>query len=184
VQGVRFGAALSSSRPRWGPRSDTTPVNRQLWGRMTVTMPVRSQFAVVATGGTESSIVDAARPSRFFTLGMRWTPFARTRPAVGADGAVAGAELAIARASAGEGACTITMHAPHARSVEVTGDFTHWKPLALHEYAEGEWKATLALAPGTYRLNTRIDGGAWEVPRGVPAMDDEFNGRVGIVVVR
>jgi len=184
VRGVRFSAALSSSRPRWGPRSDTTPVNRQLWGRLNVTMPVRSQFAVVASGGTESSIMDAMRPSRFFTLGMRWTPFARTRRPAESDGAAAAPEFAIARATAGAGTCTITMRAPHARSVEVTGDFTHWKPIALHESADGQWETTLTLAPGTYRMNTRVDGGAWTVPRGVPAMDDEFNGRVGIVVVR
>jgi hypothetical protein len=43
---------------------------------------------------------------------------------------------------------------------------------------------TLALAPGTYRFNIRVDGGAWVVPVGVTRLADEFGGTVGLLTVR
>jgi hypothetical protein len=41
----------------------------------------------------------------------------------------------------------------------------------------------LRLAPGTYRINLRIDGGAWEELPGYPTARDEFGGVVGVIVV-
>ena len=43
---------------------------------------------------------------------------------------------------------------------------------------------TLDLKPGAYRMNLRVDGERWLPPPGTAAVDDEFNGRVGLVVVR
>lgn len=72
-----------------------------------------------------------------------------------------------------------------ATSVEVSGDFTDWEPVALTAGApgQGEWLVTLPLKAGTYRFNVRVDGGEWTVPAGVTAMTDEFGGRVGLLTV-
>ena len=59
------------------------------------------------------------------------------------------------------------------------GEFTDWRPVALHR-SGSDWTATLTVAPGTYRMNVRIDGGAWAVPPGVTALEDDF-GVVGIL---
>ena len=78
----------------------------------------------------------------------------------------------------------VVMRVPHARRVEVSGDFNAWKAVELHETHPDTWEATLTLAPGTYHLSVRIDGARWTAPPGVPTLEDEFNGTVGIVVVR
>ena len=42
----------------------------------------------------------------------------------------------------------------------------------------------MPLQPGTHRMNIRIDGDSWTAPPGLPTVNDEFSGRVGILVVR
>ncbi|OGT95496.1 MAG: hypothetical protein A3I79_01580 [Gemmatimonadetes bacterium RIFCSPLOWO2_02_FULL_71_11] len=70
-----------------------------------------------------------------------------------------------------------------ARVVEVAGDFTDWQAVPLVADADGTWSLAEPLGPGTYRLNLRVDGGAWSVPAGLAAERDDFNGVVGILVV-
>lgn len=47
-----------------------------------------------------------------------------------------------------------------AKSVCVTGDFTRWSEegIPLAHSGDGEWKATLGLAPGEYQYRLRVDG--------------------------
>jgi len=40
------------------------------------------------------------------------------------------------------------------------------------------------LAAGVHRVNVRVDGGEWRVPTGLSAVDDDFEGKVGLLVVR
>jgi len=76
-----------------------------------------------------------------------------------------------------------------AMAVEVTGDFTDWQPVALHRTDQGGsglggvWEAVLAITPGIHRINVRLDGGQWLVPLGARVMEDEFGGKVGLIVV-
>jgi len=74
----------------------------------------------------------------------------------------------------------LRLRAPHARRVELMGEFTDWKPVALQRSGGSDWTATLTVPPGIYRMNVRIDGGAWAVPPGVTALEDDF-GVVGIL---
>jgi hypothetical protein len=64
------------------------------------------------------------------------------------------------------------------------GDFTDWKAEALIPKGGGRWELPIALTPGVHHLNVRFDGGDWVVPSGAVAVNDEFGGRVGLVVVR
>lgn len=98
-----------------------------------------------------------------------------TRPVPG----IAGFEIG----DIGEGQWLLRVDAPLAQLVEVMGDFTDWQPLRLLPSGDGAWTAVLPLAPGTYRLNIRVDGGTWGVPPGVGAAMDEFSGRVGVLIV-
>jgi len=79
---------------------------------------------------------------------------------------------------------TLVVHAGEASNIEVSGDFTDWEPVPLAPGAGATWMVTLPLAPGTYRFNIRIDGGAWVVPVGVTRLADEFGGTVGLLTVR
>jgi len=67
--------------------------------------------------------------------------------------------------------------------VELSGDFNGWKAVALHESQPGLWETTLTLAPGTHRLNMRVNGDRWVAPPGLATTDDDFNGTVGLLVV-
>lgn len=81
-----------------------------------------------------------------------------------------------------DGMATLEVTAPRARSVEIAADFTDWEPVPLVP-GDGAWRHEQHLAPGTYRINIRFDGGAWEVPEGLPTVADEFGGEVGLLVV-
>lgn len=83
--------------------------------------------------------------------------------------------------SAGAGQRSIRVRAPDARRVELMGDFTQWQVVSLVRLPDGTWSVTLPLAPGTYRMNIRVDGGAWGVPPGLPALSDDFGGVIGVL---
>ena len=78
----------------------------------------------------------------------------------------------------------VTIHAPAARSVEISGDFSQWQPLALVSKSDGSWSVAVPLRSGTYQTVVRIDGGAWQAPPGLLSLVDEFGGVVGLLVVR
>ena len=71
-----------------------------------------------------------------------------------------------------------------ARRAEVMGDFTDWIAEPLVSLGVGQWTLPATLAPGVHYMNVRFDGGEWVVPPGIPAVDDGFGGRVGLVVAR
>ena len=78
---------------------------------------------------------------------------------------------------------TIRVAAPAAHSVELTGDMTRWRVVAMTRESDGRWSVALRLPPGVYNCNVRIDGGRWTPPAGLPTSRDDFRGEVGIVVV-
>jgi hypothetical protein len=76
----------------------------------------------------------------------------------------------------------LRVRAPGARRVEVMGDFTEWEPIELT--AAGDvFSRAVRLSPGTHRVVVRLDGGAWLPAANTPAVDDDFGGRVGLLVV-
>src|SRR5690242_12825837 len=78
----------------------------------------------------------------------------------------------------------LRFYASAARSVEISGDFTRWQPLALQRGGDGWWSTAMAIAPGTYQMNLRVDGGPWLAPPGLLATRDEFGGIVGILTIQ
>jgi hypothetical protein len=77
----------------------------------------------------------------------------------------------------------IRVNAPHAMSVEIAGDFTDWEPVALRRGDNGEWTTVIVIPKGTHRMNIRVDEGPWGVPPGIPAVNDDFGGVVGVLVI-
>ena len=49
--------------------------------------------------------------------------------------------------------------------------------------ADGRWEAWLDATPGLYRVNLRLDDGPWLAPPGMPSVDDDFGGRVGLLAL-
>lgn len=83
-----------------------------------------------------------------------------------------------------DGARVVRVRAPRALKVDVSADFTDWTPVPMRRTKGDEWEAVLPIAPGTYRVSVRVDGGPWSAPPGLVGVLDEFNGEVGVVVIR
>ena len=83
-----------------------------------------------------------------------------------------------------DGSRTLMITVRATSTVEVMGDFTNWRPLALTRTADGRWAAQVGLGPGSHRINVRVDGGPWRVPPGLPAIPDDFGSLVGLLVVQ
>ncbi len=69
-----------------------------------------------------------------------------------------------------------------ASTVEIAGDFSGWQPIALVK-RDGAWRLPEPLAPGVYRVIVRIDGAEWRPLAGLPRLQDEFGGEVGVVTI-
>jgi 1,4-alpha-glucan branching enzyme len=55
---------------------------------------------------------------------------------------------------------TFSFTAPAATSVQLVGGFTHWeqKPISMQRAADGIWRTTVALTPGTHQYRFLVDG--------------------------
>jgi hypothetical protein len=182
--------ALLGARP-WSKLAHTgafADVAARVW--------LTSGIAAQVTAGTYlSDPMRTGVPGRYVAAGVRIAPFSHPRadhalderlrsqlrlPTAPADRSLP--TLTVERA--GIGASGVTILAPLAKRVEIAADFTDWQAVALTRAGGNRWRLNVMLAPGVYRLNVRLDGGAWTVPRGLTVQDDEFGGRVGLVVIQ
>jgi len=152
------------------------------WGHVGAAVRLGGRVALRVAAGSEPELPGAVVASRrFASAGLALTT-ARFRERK-VHAATRAAASAFTLAPAEEGRWTLTVRAPHARVVEVAGDFTAWRPVRLVRAASGDWTATLAIAPGPHHVNLRIDGEAWLAPPGLPAARDDFAGAVGVLLV-
>ena len=175
--GRRLSAAVAV-----GARLASRGVPSGSWGSATLAVRISSPLSLVVGAGAASGgrfALDGEH--RFVTLGFRVRPrLASTIPDARATPATI---LGLSVGPLGGSRYELSITAPRAHRVEITGDFTNWKPLALTRAADGQWTATLNLPAGTHRLNARIDGGSWVVPPGLTTMSDDFAGEVGLLVI-
>ena len=61
---------------------------------------------------------------------------------------------------------------------------TDWQPIQLRRANGDFWEVTVRITSGVHRVNVRLNGGSWIVPRGLRAEEDEFGGSIGVLVVR
>lgn len=176
-----------------GARAGASPIlgasGRRAWGGASATFWLARHLALVAGAG--SYPVDFAQGfpgGRYATFALRIA----ARRGRGADDARARPPTPTAPErtvdafevrDAGAPARTIRVRADDASRVEIAGDFTDWRPVALARDADGWWTATLPIASGTHQVNLRLDGTAWVVPPGLVPMADEFAGSVGLLTV-
>jgi Carbohydrate-binding module 48 (Isoamylase N-terminal domain) len=138
------------------------------------------KLAVFGAGGRTLSHLTVDLPARAYTtIGLRWMVNGPKVPLP----ALPPLSAAGFRAERVGALVRLVLPAPHAASVEVTGDFSDWEPLPMRQDSEGWWTLTRTLAPGLYRVNVRIDGGGWRVPAGLPAEQDGYGGQAGLLLV-
>lgn len=184
--GVRGGAGPVAVSAWLGRRAGARGIAAQEsadWGTVRLSWATSAATSLVGELARQPSDVARGIPAhtRAF-VGIRVTPFARAAKPASAPPAAA-PSLSIKVSPEVSGMRTISIIAPDARSVELTGDMTAWHVVALTRDGHGRWTTTLALAPGQYTCNVRIDGGAWVVPAGLPAVDDALGGRAGVLTV-
>ena len=155
----------------------------ELWGQVQSTYALGPDVALIAaTGVHPSAAAYGASRARFLELGVRLAPSALLRPRVPRGVRPTAAAFEVSNATGGQR--TLRIRVPNARTVELSGDFTGWKPITLTRAGTDQWEARVPMAPGIHRLVIRVDGDAWAPPPGVNAVPDEFQGTVGVIVVR
>lgn len=163
------------------PKLDDAPAAR--WGRMTATASLTPRLAAVASIGNE-----AARPwfgmpaSHFVSLGLRVAAPALARPTPTPQLRPSASAFSVRPID--NGMAVVSVRVPDARTVEISGDFNGWKPVALHAVGLDLWEATISVSPGTHHINVRVNGGEWVAPPGLAQISDEFGGTVGLFVVK
>jgi hypothetical protein len=164
----------------WRPAIDTT--KSASWFRGIGTIGVARHVSLSAGVGTTTRQVPFARQTgRYAMLALRLAPAALVRPRETPEITPAASSFTVARA---DGQYMVRVRLPRARTVELSGDFNGWQPTRLTRELDGSWVIMLDLKPGAHRMNLRVDGERWLPPPGSTAVDDEFNGKVGLVVVR
>jgi hypothetical protein len=172
--GMRFisrGALTANGR---GTRPFAA-VDAAVWvtPRLAVTAAVGRQLADLARGTPDTRF--AALALRVTTRDRAAAPTpVRRRPIGGV------LRLALVTDSAGESRLVVT--APSGVLVELAASFTSWEPVPLVRRGDG-WELDRSIPSGAHRVLVRVDGGPWIVPANLPAADDDFGGRVGIITI-
>lgn len=184
----------ASAGIRGGNRLPTLGGTAKSWGNASATGWVSSRIAVVASAGTYPVDLTQGFPGgRFASLSLRFG--SRRFPASSSSisqvedfrstspGELPGL-VAFEMRDTPTGARELRVRAPSARSIEIMGDFTEWRPVTLRNIDGGWWSIVLGIATGIHEINMRIDGARWIVPPGLSSRSDEFAGSVGVLIVR
>jgi hypothetical protein len=182
---ARVGWAMGSMYfdTRFGMQPKVARNPQAMWGSASATVALNSRLAVVAEAGSQPVNPALNMPAKkFASLGVRVAPSALLHAAPSPH--IRPMASAFMLQSIGNQDYVVSIRVPSARVVELSGDFNGWKPIALHETRPDVWETTLTLHAGTYHMNLRVNGDAWTAPPGLPSTTDDFNGTVGLVVVR
>jgi hypothetical protein len=181
---IDLGAAVGVRAGSGGPAEGGTS---RVWGNVSAVAWLQPRLALVASAGAYPVDLTQGYPGgRFVSLAVR---IAAREPRMSEHTAPSTSVVADAGTTAFEARTmsgtqrTLRVYAPSAQTVELNGDFTQWKAVALTRGADGWWTVTRSIAAGTHQMNIRIDGGSWLAPPGLLTAADEFGGVVGILVL-
>jgi hypothetical protein len=190
--GLDFGVTAGARSGSVGAEIGGTS---RAWGSASVVAWLNTQLAIAGSAGSYPVDLTQGFPGgRFLSVALRiasrnarLTTSSRRLALDALDRAAAQTRAAgvtrfeVVRRS--DTATTLRVYAPTARSVDIDADFTQWQPLRLARTSDGWWSATVAIAPGTYEINLRIDGGRWLAPPGLLTTTDEFEGVIGLLTI-
>ncbi len=178
-----------------GTRAGDVRMGARSWAEIGGVAWVLPRLAVVGgVGRYPADVAQGVPGARYATLSLRVASRPPPRLELAArPSAARAASLALLRLLPPAGAFRVRLladgrvllrvRAPEAASMEIMADFTNWEPVALTRADDGSWEGAFAHVPGTYRVNVRRDGGAWEVPAGVSALPDDYGTEAGLLVV-
>ena len=184
----------ASAGHRFGDQLQEFGTDTRTWASFTATQWVAPRLGIVLGAGTYPMDLTQGFPGgRFASLSVRIrtgtfgqrSSVAET-PVTAPDSVFDVPVVAEFRAvRADRNRVTISTNVAGAASVEITGDFTQWKPVALiqNPLRPEVWSMTVAMPPGKYQMNMRVNAGPWTVPPGLLQLTDEFGGAVGLLVI-
>jgi hypothetical protein len=164
-----------------GRRFSRTTPEITLWDVTAVRNLAGPLALLVSTGRSGSDPVTALPGSRYLVAGVRIRLSGASPPVMELPRIPELTALRIgpSRITGRE----ILLRLPGARTVELAGDFTDWRPVALAPTPGGGWRVVLPIMPGLHRLAVRVDGQAWQAPPGTRRLTSEFGREVGEVAV-
>jgi len=155
----------------------------QRWAQASMHYQASRRMRVLAAFGQRPAasfiFEPSARPQTM--LGIQVAPWASHEG--GASDGIAPVARQWRALSLADGRTRLVLRCRDASRVELAADFTDWAPIALTETEYGWWVASLTIAPGLHQVQVRLDGGAWQVPPGLPRTKREFAGDAGVLVV-
>lgn len=189
-----------------GVRIFSNGAGRGVYGEASATVPLGQNTALIVAGGRyPTDVITGSIAGRYLSAGFRLgasgsgasrkpLPAARPRPAIphstsGADGSAllppAETRLEVLSGRSTDDPVKLTLYAAGARVVEISGDFTDWKPIELRRsLTNGDtWEGMFRMARGIHRINVRRDGGPWTAPAGTTRSTDDFDGEVGVFLL-
>lgn len=184
----------ASAGHRFGDELQEFGTDTRTWASFSATQWLAPRLGIVFGAGTYPMDLTQGFPGgRFASLSVRirtgtfgQRASVTETPAIGPDSVFDVPVVAEFRAVRQDrNRVILSATVPGAASVEITGDFTQWKPVSLiqNPLRSGVWSATVSMPPGKYQMNMRVNGGSWMVPPGLLPLTDEFGGAVGLLVI-
>jgi hypothetical protein len=168
---------------RFGQSIDVLPTSRT-YGSAQAAVWLSSQLAAVGSAGREPAQPTRGIPARnIYSLGVMLAYWPIPRGAVLVE-SPANLVKAFEMRPAGVALQRLTARIGGVEKVEVMGDFSDWAPVPLVRRGRDHWELLLPMGAGVHHINMRIDGGKWIAPPGVPTIRDDFNGEVGVLVIK
>lgn len=176
---------------RAGSHLPSLGTDASAWGSVSIVAWLLPRVAFLASAGTYPVDYTQGFPGgRFASAGIRLSLTKRDRstllPMAGSGvkpEPVARGVTDVQLTGRTGGQQTLRLRASGVRTVEVRGDFTGWQPRTMTRGADGWYAFGDPIAPGTYQMNVRVDGGAWLPPPSLTTVRDEFGGVAAVLVV-
>ena len=73
--------------------------------------------------------------------------------------------------------------APHAKSVQIAGDFNHWHPVPMHQREDGWWFIQALLTHGHHQYHFLVNGQPVLDPQALGTARDSDNQPVSLIAV-
>ena len=169
---------------------------RGIFGEGSATLNLGAQTALVLSAGRyPTDVVSGSIAGRYVSASVRLGTKSVRRlvsptlhvnsPASGSDGSATAAETRLEIQAHQDDDVQLMLYAPGATTVEISGDFTDWRPVALSRNPGNAdaWVATFRIAPGIHRINVRRDRGPWLAPAGTTRSADDYDGEVGVFLL-
>ncbi|MBV6522187.1 MAG: hypothetical protein MNPFHGCM_02333 [Gemmatimonadaceae bacterium] len=168
------------------------------WGSATLVVPWHDDLiATFSLGSYPADLLQGLPGGRYVAVNFRvprdrlpWTrrrtvaPPAPTRPRPPALSFTDRLAIAIGEPYDSASLREVRVWAPGIQRVELIADFTQWIPVPLIKVTAGEWHGYYHIPPGAHRLNLLLNGVELDVPANLVRVIDDFNGAVGLVIVR